>query len=211
MSCLTAPRTKSQAVRTRQVCIERSIWGVWDHHHWVVLGPRTSYQPRLPGPPERRSRDFDRKKDKWTRLPVSQAQPLLYRQQLPTRRYSTLSPCLPPRQPKVIMAVDPVSDKPTPEGVAPPAEHDEVSMAHAAILAEERSLSKIQCIKRHPAAFFWAIFAAFQVLLVSYENQAAGMAVGIPRFREDFGSEYNGNYVLDPAWQGAFSAGPVGS
>lgn len=85
------------------------------------------------------------------------------------------------------------------------------AMDHADLIREEKKMGKIAAIKAHPLAFAWAAYGAWQILLVSYENLASGIVVGIPQFRKDFGYAYNGDYVLDAMWQAAFSAGPTGS
>ncbi|CAM1504268.1 Fc.00g018590.m01.CDS01 [Cosmosporella sp. VM-42] len=93
------------------------------------------------------------------------------------------------------------------------AEHlDEVGndLAHLAN-QEEHELGKLASIKKYPLACFWSIFAVWCVLLVSFENQAAGNIIGIPEFRKDFGTEYDGNYVLQASWQSAFQGAPVAS
>ncbi|KAL3443153.1 general substrate transporter [Aspergillus insuetus] len=64
-------------------------------------------------------------------------------------------------------------------------------------------------IRRHPKQILWCLSAVWTCLLVSFENQAAGMVLSIPRFRQDFGREYRGSYVLDTQWQSAFYAGPI--
>jgi hypothetical protein len=84
-------------------------------------------------------------------------------------------------------------------------------MDHGEHIQEEKDRSQWASILAHPAAFFWAAYGAFQILLVSYENVASGIIIGIPQFRKDFGSAYDGNWVLDANWQAAFSAGPTGS
>ena len=83
--------------------------------------------------------------------------------------------------------------------------------AHLGHLAnqEDHEISKWQAIKQNPKAFCWCLFAVWTVLLVSYENQASGNVLGIPQFRKDFGSYYDGSWVLSSAWQSAFSGGPV--
>lgn len=83
-------------------------------------------------------------------------------------------------------------------------------LAHA-VLAEEQDNNKIQAIKQNPWAFLWCLYAVWTVLLVSFENQASGNILGIPEFRKDFGSYYEGNYVLSTKWQSAFSGAPVAS
>lgn len=77
--------------------------------------------------------------------------------------------------------------------------------------AEDHSLTKWQAIKQNPWACAWTMFAIWMVLLVSYENQASGNILGIPRFRKDFGSLVDGQYVLAANWQSAFTASPVAS
>ncbi|KAK9452801.1 general substrate transporter, partial [Dipodascopsis uninucleata] len=65
--------------------------------------------------------------------------------------------------------------------------------------------------KRYPKACFWIALLLWGVVLVGYDSQAGGMVVSIPRFREDFGYYYAGNYVLVSKWQSAFSGGPLAS
>ncbi|RDW89937.1 uncharacterized protein DSM5745_01712 [Aspergillus mulundensis] len=77
--------------------------------------------------------------------------------------------------------------------------------------SEDHSLSKWASLKKYPWTFFWCIYAVWCILLVSFENQAAGTVISIPQFRQDFGSYFEGSYVLDSKWQSAFSGGPVAS
>lgn len=86
----------------------------------------------------------------------------------------------------------------------------EEQLAHLAN-QEDHETSKLQAIKKNPKAFAWCLFAVWTVLLVSFENQASGNILGIPEFRKDFGSLYEGNYVLSTKWQSAFSGAPVAS
>ncbi|KAH7134563.1 general substrate transporter [Dactylonectria estremocensis] len=76
---------------------------------------------------------------------------------------------------------------------------------------QEHDLSALQAIRQRPLSFAWAFFAVITCLLVSFEGQAAGMVLGIPGFRKDFGREYDGSYVLDADWQSAFYGGPIAS
>ncbi|KAK9312418.1 general substrate transporter [Lipomyces starkeyi] len=76
---------------------------------------------------------------------------------------------------------------------------------------EDREVSKWEAIKQNPWTFVWCIYAVWTVLLVSFENQASGNILGIPEFRKDFGSYYDGNWVLDSRWQSAFSGAPTAS
>ncbi|KAH8651467.1 MFS hexose transporter [Ilyonectria robusta] len=76
---------------------------------------------------------------------------------------------------------------------------------------EEHSIGKRESFRRYPKACAWALFAIWYVLLVSFENQASGNILGIPRFREDFGYLHDGKYVLHANWQSAFSGAPMAS
>ncbi|KEF59179.1 uncharacterized protein A1O9_04023 [Exophiala aquamarina CBS 119918] len=87
--------------------------------------------------------------------------------------------------------------------------HNE-QLAHLAN-AEDHDASKWQAIRRNPWAFGWCLYAVWTVLLVSFENQAAGNILGIPEFRKDFGSFYDGNWVLSAKWQSAFNGAPIAS
>lgn len=44
---------------------------------------------------------------------------------------------------------------------------------------------------------FWSLYPVWCVLLVSFENQAAGNILGVPQFRKDLSSIYDGDYALD--------------
>ncbi|KAH7041567.1 putative maltose permease [Microdochium trichocladiopsis] len=76
---------------------------------------------------------------------------------------------------------------------------------------EERSIGKWAAIRKNPWAFAWCLYGVWAIMLVSFENQAAGIVVGIPQFRKDFGFLFEGNYVLDTNWQAAFSGAPGAS
>lgn len=76
---------------------------------------------------------------------------------------------------------------------------------------EEDETSKWQAIRKELWAFIWCLYAVWTVLLVSFENQACGSILSIPEFRMDFGSFYNGTYVLESKWQSAFNGAPVAS
>jgi MFS transporter, SP family, general alpha glucoside:H+ symporter len=76
---------------------------------------------------------------------------------------------------------------------------------------EQHELGKIESLKRYPWASLWCIYAVWCVLLVSFENQASGNILSIPEFRKDFGSVFEGDYVLPTKWQSAFSGAPVAS
>ena len=74
---------------------------------------------------------------------------------------------------------------------------------------EDHETSKWQAIKQNPICFFWCLYAVWTILLVTFENQAAGNVLGIPRFRQDFGHLHEGDYVIPGNWQSAFSGAPL--
>lgn len=77
---------------------------------------------------------------------------------------------------------------------------------------EEHEYGKRESLRRYPKACAWILFAVWYVLLVSFENQASGNIIGIPRFRQDFGYLHtDGRYVLHAKWQSAFSGAPMAS
>ncbi|KAL0934641.1 MFS hexose transporter [Colletotrichum truncatum] len=88
-------------------------------------------------------------------------------------------------------------------------EHVE-QIGHAAT-AEDHEETALQAIKNKPWAFVWCVYAIYVLVLTSFDNQAGGSILGIPQFRQDFGSEYNGDYVLPAKWQSAYSGAPVAS
>jgi MFS transporter, SP family, general alpha glucoside:H+ symporter len=87
--------------------------------------------------------------------------------------------------------------------------HESTAEEQLARLAnqEEHERGKLDAIKHNPKAFAWCLYGAFVTLLVSFENQAAGIVVSIPQFRKDFGYFFDDGYVLDANWQAAFSGG----
>ncbi|KAL3482168.1 general substrate transporter [Aspergillus californicus] len=91
-------------------------------------------------------------------------------------------------------------------------EHPEVEHAdkiEAINPINEPELGIIETARRRPKQILWCLFAIWTCLLVSFESQAAGMVLSIPKFRQDFGRAYAGSYVLDTQWQSAFYAGPI--
>ncbi|KAF2678873.1 general substrate transporter [Lentithecium fluviatile CBS 122367] len=82
--------------------------------------------------------------------------------------------------------------------------------------AEDHQIGKLASVHKYPRACFWSLYAVWLVLLVSFENQAAGNVIGIPEFRKDFGhalaaTDGTVSYVLDAKWQSAFQGAPVAS
>ncbi|KAL3466523.1 general substrate transporter [Aspergillus heterothallicus] len=81
--------------------------------------------------------------------------------------------------------------------------------AEETVRISDTELGIIGTMRQHPKQILWCLFAVWTCLLVSFESQAAGMVLAIPRFRQDFGRPFEGSYVLDTQWQSAFYAGPI--
>ncbi|EXJ75325.1 uncharacterized protein A1O5_02021 [Cladophialophora psammophila CBS 110553] len=76
---------------------------------------------------------------------------------------------------------------------------------------EDHELGVWESLKRYPWSCAWCVYACWSIVLAAFELQAAGSVLGIPEFRKDFGSYFEGNYVLPAEWQSAFNAAPVAS
>lgn len=76
---------------------------------------------------------------------------------------------------------------------------------------EEHEETALQSLRRHPKTIMWCVFVLWVLLLSSFDNQAGGVVIGVPEFRKDFGSAFEGNYVLPAEWQSAYSGGPTAS
>ncbi|KAF6802561.1 MFS hexose transporter [Colletotrichum sojae] len=85
---------------------------------------------------------------------------------------------------------------------------EEIGHAATALDHEETPL---QAIRNKPWAFVWCLYAIYVLVLTSFDNQAGGSILGIREFRKDFGSEFEGDYVLPAKWQSAYSGAPVAS
>ncbi|OAA66461.1 General substrate transporter [Niveomyces insectorum RCEF 264] len=79
------------------------------------------------------------------------------------------------------------------------------------VTKNDHTVSRWQAIRQNPQAFFWCLYSIWAILLVSYDNQASGIILGIPQFRRDFGYYYQGQYVLYADWQSAFTGAPLAS
>jgi hypothetical protein len=81
---------------------------------------------------------------------------------------------------------------------------------------KDHEVGKLASFRKYPWACAWSLYMVWVVLLVSFENQAAGNVIGIPQFRQDFGHAFTApdgtvSYVIDANWQAAFQGAPVAS
>jgi hypothetical protein len=88
-------------------------------------------------------------------------------------------------------------------------EHDEFVGQFAEQEAHEET--PWQALKSHPWSSVWVVYGIGIIIACSFDNNAGGNVISIPRFRQDYGSPFDGNYVLPAQWQSAYSGGPAAS
>ncbi|KKY37866.1 putative mfs alpha-glucoside [Diaporthe ampelina] len=76
----------------------------------------------------------------------------------------------------------------------------------------EHSLTFCSAIKLYYPAVLWALVVNFATLCQGLDGQVIGALVGIKPFKQHFGVEYQGEYIIEAHWLGAFNyANKVGS
>lgn len=89
-------------------------------------------------------------------------------------------------------------------GIVP---HQELTEA----IRAEQDLSFIEAVKIYPKAIGWSAFVSMGVIMLAFDPQLLGNLYSMPQFQRDFGYLYQGEYIIDAAWQTALSMGnPVG-
>ena len=88
-------------------------------------------------------------------------------------------------------------------------EKDDAEAGMGVESASARCLTPLQTMRQQSRETLWCLYAIFILVLGGFDNQAGGAVLSIPEFRKDFGSPYEGNYVLPAVWQSAYSGGPV--
>lgn len=74
---------------------------------------------------------------------------------------------------------------------------------------EDHEMTIKQAITTQTSAVCWCLFSVWMLLLAAYDQNAPALYLAIPKFREDFGVLYEGQYILPAKWQTAFNAGEV--
>lgn len=75
---------------------------------------------------------------------------------------------------------------------------------------EEHDSGMWKSLRIYPWACVWCFYALWCIICLSFDVQAANAIVGIPKFRKDFGYEFEeGQYVLEAHWQSCFNSAPV--
>lgn len=67
------------------------------------------------------------------------------------------------------------------------------------------SLSWIQAVRANPRAILWCCYALFTCIMYGYDVLAGAIVIAIARFRQDYGSPFEGAYVIPAKWQLAFT------
>ncbi|KIX07442.1 uncharacterized protein Z518_02095 [Rhinocladiella mackenziei CBS 650.93] len=76
---------------------------------------------------------------------------------------------------------------------------------------EDHQETILQSLQRHPWPTLWCAYGVWVILATAFDFAAPSAVTGIPEFRKDFGSAYDGNHALPAKWQSAYSGAPVAS
>ncbi|KAF9876902.1 MFS hexose transporter [Colletotrichum karsti] len=86
-----------------------------------------------------------------------------------------------------------------------------VATSSLAARFEERqhSLTKIESIKENKWPLVWCCYMFFLCITWGFDGLAGGIVVSITEFRKDFGTPYEGDWVVDANWQLGFQAATI--
>lgn len=98
-------------------------------------------------------------------------------------------------------------ENPADHSLAPDANAEEIA-AHLAA-QEEHDQTISSAIRSNPWCLVWLAYGVWIIMCCSFDNNAGSIVFGIPMFRKDFGYAFEGDYILPPDWQSAFSGGPA--
>jgi MFS family permease len=105
-----------------------------------------------------------------------------------------------------------------PEAKAVPVEHADpgsedknptvVATSSLAARFEHRqhSLTRWEAIKENKLPLAWCMYCFFLCVTWGFDGLAGGVVVSIAEFREDYGTAFDGDYVVDANWQLGFQA-----
>lgn len=66
---------------------------------------------------------------------------------------------------------------------------------------KEHELDIRTAVKLYPKAVAWSIFFSLGVIMCGFDPQVIGNLFPVPKFQEDFGYLYKGEYIISAAWQ----------
>jgi MFS family permease len=64
-----------------------------------------------------------------------------------------------------------------------------------------------QAIRSNPKSLLWCCYALFTCIMWGYDGLAGSIVLAISNFRQDYGNEFNGQFVVPAIWQLAFGGG----
>ncbi|KAI9147290.1 Major facilitator-type transporter ecdC [Paramyrothecium foliicola] len=101
--------------------------------------------------------------------------------------------------PTVVAALDAVEDQSNTF-----TENLEAKSTAARFTDRQNVLTKLEAIKESRWSLAWCMYMCFLCVTWGFEGTAGSIVVSIVQFRKDFGSPYEGDYVLDASWQLGF-------
>ncbi|KAL2678381.1 hypothetical protein Neosp_009127 [[Neocosmospora] mangrovei] len=82
----------------------------------------------------------------------------------------------------------------------------ETSSPAARFELRQHNLTKIQAIKENKWPLIWCMYMFFLCITWGYDGLAGAIVISIAQFRRDYGTPYNGDWVIDANWQLGFQA-----
>ncbi|KAF6806627.1 maltose permease [Colletotrichum sojae] len=73
----------------------------------------------------------------------------------------------------------------------------------------QHTLTKMEAIKENKWPLLWCLYMFFLCITWGFDGMAGGIVVSITEFRKDFGTPYEGDYVVGAIWQLGFQAATI--
>ncbi|KUJ09666.1 general substrate transporter [Mollisia scopiformis] len=86
------------------------------------------------------------------------------------------------------------------QGGGSPEDDEQVRRARA-FEAAQHAQSWKEAIRRNPKALLWCAYSLFTCIMWGYDGLASSIVLAIDRFRQDYGDEFEGQYVVPAIWQ----------
>lgn len=75
----------------------------------------------------------------------------------------------------------------------------------------EHSMSLWQSVKLYPKAVAWSMFFSLGTIMTAFDPQLLGNLFAVPKFQQDFGYLYQGQWTISAAWETGLTMGnPIG-
>jgi hypothetical protein len=81
--------------------------------------------------------------------------------------------------------------------------HIEKSHEH---IKQDEKVSWVASVRQSPAAVGWCCYMLFTCIMWGYDGLAGAIVLSTPRWRQDYGYLYEGQYVVSADWQLGFTA-----